>query len=234
MVWKSLLPYRVEFEVTTTRVERPHLLEADAVGELSGVGRWRLFEQDGVTAVLYEWNVATSKAWMNLVAPGRPPGLRVEPRLGDGPRRRGNRQSARLQAARQRLRRPSRYLSGAGTLQCQSAKASQTEFRPLLTQTEVIRMKLKPLGDRLIVKPIDEEETTASGIVLPDTAKEKPQKGKVVAAGDGAIKEDGSRRPLDVSEGDEVLYSKYGGTEVTVEGDDLLVMRESDILAKLG
>jgi uncharacterized protein YndB with AHSA1/START domain len=69
MVWKSLLPYRVEFEVTTTRVERPYLLEADAVGELTGVGRWRLYEQDGVTAVLYEWNVATTKAWMNLLAP---------------------------------------------------------------------------------------------------------------------------------------------------------------------
>jgi uncharacterized protein YndB with AHSA1/START domain len=69
MVWKSLLPYRVDFEITTTRIERPRLLEADAVGELSGVGRWRLFEEGGVTAVLYEWNVATSKAWMNLVAP---------------------------------------------------------------------------------------------------------------------------------------------------------------------
>ena len=69
MVWKSLLPYRVEFETTTTRVERPHLLEADAVGELSGTGRWRLYEQGGITAVLYEWNVATSKAWMNLLAP---------------------------------------------------------------------------------------------------------------------------------------------------------------------
>ena len=69
LVWKSLLPYRVEFEVTTTKVERPHLLEADAVGELAGVGRWRLYEQDGVTAVLYEWNVATTKAWMNLLAP---------------------------------------------------------------------------------------------------------------------------------------------------------------------
>lgn len=69
MVWKSLLPYRVEFEVTTTHVERPHLLQADAVGELTGVGRWRLYESDGVTAVLYEWNVATTKAWMNLVAP---------------------------------------------------------------------------------------------------------------------------------------------------------------------
>ena len=76
-------------------------------------------------------------------------------------------------------------------------------------------MKLKPLGDRLIVQAIEEEETTASGLVLPDTAKEKPQKGKVVAVGDGPI-EDGERRPLDVSEGDEVLYSKYGGTEITV------------------
>jgi chaperonin GroES len=95
-------------------------------------------------------------------------------------------------------------------------------------------MKLKPLGDRLIVKPLDEEETTASGIVLPDTAKEKPQKGTVVAVGDGAVNEDGSRRPLDVSEGDEVLYSKYGGTEVTVEDDELLVLRESDVLAKVG
>ena len=92
-------------------------------------------------------------------------------------------------------------------------------------------MKLKPLGDRLIVQAIEEEETTASGIVLPDTAKEKPQKGKVVAVGDGPI-EDGKRRPLDVSEGDEVFYSKYGGTEV-VEGDDLLVLRESDVLAKV-
>jgi chaperonin GroES len=95
-------------------------------------------------------------------------------------------------------------------------------------------MKLTPLGDRLIVKPIEEEETTASGIVLPETAKEKPQKGKVIAVGDGAINDDGSRRKLDVAAGDEVLYSKYGGTEVTVDGDDLLVMRESDILAKLG
>lgn len=94
-------------------------------------------------------------------------------------------------------------------------------------------MKLKPLGDRLIIKPVEEEETTASGLVLPDTAKEKPQKGEVVAVGDGAIAEDGSRRPLDVAEGDEVLYSKYGGTDITVEGEDLLVLRESDILAKV-
>ncbi len=95
-------------------------------------------------------------------------------------------------------------------------------------------MKLKPLGDRLIVRAIEEEETTASGLVLPDTAKEKPQKGKVLAAGDGRLDDDGKRRvPLDVSEGDEVLYSKYGGTEIKVDGEDLLVLRESDVLAKV-
>ena len=93
-------------------------------------------------------------------------------------------------------------------------------------------MKLKPLGDRLIVSPLEEEETTASGIVLPDTAKEKPQKGKVLAVGAGKL-EDGQRIPLDVEEGDEVLYSKYGGTDITVDGEDLLVLRESDVLAKV-
>jgi chaperonin GroES len=95
-------------------------------------------------------------------------------------------------------------------------------------------MKLKPLGDRVIVQATEEEETTASGIVLPDTAKEKPQKGKVVAAGEGKWDEEGEKRiPLDVGEGDEVLYSKYGGTEITVDGEDLLVLRESDVLAKV-
>ena len=95
-------------------------------------------------------------------------------------------------------------------------------------------MKLKPLGDRLIVKAIEEEEMTASGIVLPDTAKEKPQRGKVLAVGDGKWDDDGEKRiPLDVGEGDEVLYSKYGGTDIVVEGDDLLVLRESDVLAKI-
>ena len=95
-------------------------------------------------------------------------------------------------------------------------------------------MKLKPLGDRLIVQAVEEEETTQSGIVLPDTAKEKPQKGKVLAVGDGKVSEEtGKRVPLDVSEGDEVLYSKYGGTDITVDGEDLLVLRESDVLAKV-
>jgi chaperonin GroES len=94
-------------------------------------------------------------------------------------------------------------------------------------------MKLKPLGDRVIVKALEEEETTASGIVLPDTAKEKPQRGKVLAVGDGKVGDDGKRVPLDVSEDDEVLYSKYGGTEIVIDGEDLLVLRESDVLAKV-
>jgi chaperonin GroES len=94
-------------------------------------------------------------------------------------------------------------------------------------------MKLKPLGDRLIVRAVEEEETTASGILLPDTAKEKPQKGKVLAVGDGKVSDDGQRIPLDVKEGEEVLYSKYGGTEIKVEGEDLLVLRESDVLARV-
>jgi chaperonin GroES len=94
-------------------------------------------------------------------------------------------------------------------------------------------MKLKPLGDRLIVRAIEEEETTASGIVLPDTAKEKPQRGEVIAVGDGAFDDNGNRKPLDVKDGDTVLYSKYGGTEIKVEGEDLLVLRESDVLAKV-
>jgi chaperonin GroES len=94
-------------------------------------------------------------------------------------------------------------------------------------------MKLKPLGDRLIVRAIEEEETTASGIVLPDTAKEKPQRGEVIAVGDGAFDDSGNRKPVDVKEGETVLYSKYGGTEIKVEGEDLLVLRESDVLAKV-
>ncbi len=95
-------------------------------------------------------------------------------------------------------------------------------------------MKLKPLGDRLIVRAIEEEETTASGIVLPDTAKEKPQRGEVIAAGDGRFDDEGEKRiPLDVKQGDTVLYSKYGGTEIKVDGEDLLVLRESDVLAKV-
>ena len=95
-------------------------------------------------------------------------------------------------------------------------------------------MKLKPLGDRLIVRAIEEEEKTASGLVLPDTAKEKPQKGEVLAVGDGNWDEDGEKRiPLDVSAGDIVLYSKYGGTEVKVDGEEYLILSARDVLAVL-
>ncbi len=89
---------------------------------------------------------------------------------------------------------------------------------------------LKPLGDRVVVRPLDREEKTASGIVLPDTAKEKPQEGEIIAAGPGRF-EDGQRVALDVKVGDKVIYSKYAGTEVKVDNEDLLVLRESDILA---
>jgi chaperonin GroES len=94
-------------------------------------------------------------------------------------------------------------------------------------------LNLKPLGDRVIVRAVEEEATTSSGIVLPDTATEKPQKGKVLAVGSGKLDDAGNRIPLDVNAGDEVIYSKYGGTEIVVDGEDLLVLRESDVLAKV-
>ena len=93
-------------------------------------------------------------------------------------------------------------------------------------------MNLQPLGDRVVVKPLEPEEKTKGGIVLPDTAKEKPQEGKVVAVGKGKVSEGGSKQPLEVKVGDKVLYGKYSGTEVTTkDGDELLIMREEDILA---
>ena len=94
-------------------------------------------------------------------------------------------------------------------------------------------MDLQPLGDRIIVEILDEEETTVSGIVLPDTAKEKPQRGKVLAVGPGARDEDGDHIKMDVEVGDEVIFSKYGGTEIKVGAEDVLILRESDVLAKV-
>jgi chaperonin GroES len=92
-------------------------------------------------------------------------------------------------------------------------------------------LTLKPLGDRLVVKPLEEEEVTPGGIVLPETAKEKPQKGEVLAVGPGSRDDEGKYIDMEVSVGDKVLYAKYGGTEVKVDGDKLLILRESDILA---
>jgi chaperonin GroES len=92
-------------------------------------------------------------------------------------------------------------------------------------------MKVKPLHDRVLVRRLEQEEKTAGGIIIPDTAKEKPQMGEVIAAGNGARDENGKVVPLDVKVGDVVLFTKWGGTEVKVEGEDLLVMKESDIIA---
>ena len=93
-------------------------------------------------------------------------------------------------------------------------------------------VKLQPLGDRVVVKPIEGEEVTKGGIILPDTAKEKPQEGKVLAVGPGRLTEDGKRMPMDVKVGDLVLYVKYGGTEIKVDGEELMILGENDILAK--
>lgn len=92
-------------------------------------------------------------------------------------------------------------------------------------------MKIKPLGDRLLVKPLEEEDVTASGIVLPETAKEKPQKGEVLAVGPGSRDDAGTHIAMEVSVKDTVLFAKYAGTEIKVEADKLLILRESDILA---
>lgn len=91
--------------------------------------------------------------------------------------------------------------------------------------------KIKPLADRVLVKPLEEEEVERGGIIIPDTAKEKPQQGQVIAVGAGKVNDSGEKMKMEVKKGDKILYGKYSGTEVTVEGDDYLIMRESDILA---
>jgi chaperonin GroES len=95
-----------------------------------------------------------------------------------------------------------------------------------------MKNKLEPLADRVIVKPSPKEEVTKSGIVLPDTAKEKPQEGTVIAVGPGRVTEDGKRIAMDIKAGDIVIYAKYGGTEIKEDGEELIILRESDILAK--
>jgi chaperonin GroES len=91
-------------------------------------------------------------------------------------------------------------------------------------------MKIRPLQDRLLIQRIEEEEKTKGGIIIPDTAKEKPQEGKVIAAGKGKVSEDGKVHPLDVKKGDRILFSKYAGTEVNIEGEEHLIIREDDVL----
>jgi chaperonin GroES len=92
-------------------------------------------------------------------------------------------------------------------------------------------MKVRPLHDRIIVKRLEEEEKTKGGIIIPDTAKEKPIEGKVIAVGDGKIKEDGKKIPLEIKKGDRVLFVKYAGTEIKIDGEEHLMMKEDDILA---
>jgi chaperonin GroES len=94
--------------------------------------------------------------------------------------------------------------------------------------------KLQPLADRVLVKPIEKEEKTKSGIYLPDTAKEKPQEGEILAVGPGKLTDEGKRIPMDLKAGDRVIYAKYGGTEIKVDDEELIILRESDILAKKG
>jgi chaperonin GroES len=101
---------------------------------------------------------------------------------------------------------------------------------PIIIKREV-RMKLRPLQDRVIVRRMEEEEKTKGGIIIPDSAKEKPQEGKVLAVGKGRVLEDGSQRALDVKAGDKILFSKYAGTEIKIEGEEHLILREDDILA---
>jgi len=95
-------------------------------------------------------------------------------------------------------------------------------------------MALNPLDDRVVVEPVDAEETTAGGIVLPDAAREKPQRGKVIATGPGRLLESGDRAEMSIGVGDEILFGKYGGTDIEIEGVEVKILRESDILAKLG
>ena len=95
------------------------------------------------------------------------------------------------------------------------------------------KLKIRPLDDRVVVQPTEAEETTAGGIVLPDSSKEKPQRGKVVAVGPGRLLDSGERGELSVSVGDEVVFGKYGGTDIEVNGEEVKILRESDILAKV-
>jgi len=95
------------------------------------------------------------------------------------------------------------------------------------------KTQLEPLGDRIVVRPIKREETTKSGIILPDTAKEKPQEGEVIAVGPGKLTDDGMRIEMEVKKGDKIMYAKYAGTEIKLDDEELLILRESDVLAKV-
>jgi chaperonin GroES len=114
-----------------------------------------------------------------------------------------------------------------------SASGESAWARRHVERSQEHRMNLQPLGDRLIVEVLEEEESTASGIVLPDTAKEKPQRARILAVGPGARNENGKRVGMDLAKDDEVIFSKYGGSEIKLGADDVLILRESDVLAKV-
>jgi chaperonin GroES len=109
----------------------------------------------------------------------------------------------------------------------------QNQFTRKSKEAKMPKIKIRPLDDRVVVEPVEAEERTAGGIVLPDTAKEKPQRGKVLAVGPGKLLDSGKRGELSVSVGDQVIYGKYGGTDIEVAGDEVKILRESDILAKV-
>src|SRR3954468_22963356 len=126
--------------------------------------------------------------------------------------------------------------SGEQTLdqRCWHSRGASANRINIFRPEEVTRMNFRPLHDRVLVRRVEAEEKTAGGIIIPDTAKEKPQEGEVVAAGTGAKSEDGKITPLDVKAGDRILFGKWSGTEVKVNGEDLLIMKESDILGIVG
>ena len=121
------------------------------------------------------------------------------------------------------------------TLKMTLEQRQQKNHRPMEEKGEyVVEKKIRPVGDRVVVKPAAKEEVTKSGIVIPDTAKEKPQEGTVVAVGSGRLLDNGDRAAIDVREGDRILFAKYGGTEFKLDGEEYLVLKENDILAIIG
>ena len=115
------------------------------------------------------------------------------------------------------------------TLDISTISRVSAEMRRAFKETE--KVKIRPLHDRLVVQRVEEEETTAGGIIIPDSAKEKPQEGKIISAGNGKIRDDGGISALDVKPGDRVLFGKYSGTDVTLDGEDYVILREDDVLA---
>jgi chaperonin GroES len=125
-----------------------------------------------------------------------------------------------------------RYYNGVSTLTGRVLKNAHKLKAVNKERRNSMATKLQPLADRVLVKPVEKEEKTKSGIYLPDTAKEKPQEGEIMAVGPGKLTDDGKRIPMDLKVGDRVIYAKYGGTEIKVDDEDLIILRESDILAK--